>query len=75
MNSKSNQIKSNVSRRRFLGMAVAGAMLSSLDIERSANASATSENKGRQPRKICIFSKHLQWLDYEGIETPQLAAA
>ena len=31
-------------------MAVVGAMLSSLDIERSANASAISENKDGQPR-------------------------
>lgn len=48
-------------------MAVAGAMLSSLDIEKTANASATSEKKSEQSRKICIFSKHLQWLDYQGM--------
>jgi sugar phosphate isomerase/epimerase len=43
-------------------MAVAGATLSWLD-----SAVVASENRGGKPMKICIFSKHLQWLDYEGM--------
>lgn len=65
MNSTSNQLKCHLSRRRFLEMAVAGAALPSLAIARTTNSSAASESKGGQSIKFCIFSKHLQWLDYE----------
>jgi sugar phosphate isomerase/epimerase len=61
----SNQLECDVSRRRFLGMAVAGATLPSYAIARAANASAASESEGGQSIKICVFSKHLQWLDYQ----------
>ena len=65
MKSKNNPLGSHVSRRRFLGMAVAGAALSGLDFAGSS-VSAASENKGSKlSKKICIFSKHLQWLDYQ----------
>ena len=61
MNSKSQQLKCQVSRRRFLEMAVAGAALPWPTIARAA----ASGDKNKPSRKICIFSKHLQWLDYE----------
>lgn len=61
MNEKNNQFTCHVSRRRFLGMSVVGAALSWPAIARAA----ASGNKNKQSRKICIFSKHLQWLDYE----------
>ena len=67
MNSESNPLKNCVSRRRFLGMAVAGAAMSGLDFTRTVNTSTASENKGKSSKKICIFSKHLQWLDYQGM--------
>ena len=63
MNSKSNESKCIVSRRRFLGMAVAGTTLPWPAMARMT----ASENKGGKSIKICIFSKHLQWLDYQGM--------
>ena len=64
MNSKSNQLECNVSRRRFLGMAVASAALPCLATAKGIDSSAATENKGGKSIKIFIFSKHLQWLDY-----------
>ena len=61
MNAESNQSNSHVSRRRFLGMAVAGVTLPSLAMD----ASSASGNMGEHAMKFCIFSKHLQWLDYQ----------
>jgi len=61
MNAESNQSNSHVSRRRFLGMAVAGATLPSLAMD----SSLASDSKDGRAMKFCIFSKHLQWLDYE----------
>ena len=60
MNSKSNESKCIVSRRLFLGMAVAGTTLPWPAMARMT----ASENKAEGSIKICIFSKHLQWLDY-----------
>ncbi|MFC1634740.1 sugar phosphate isomerase/epimerase family protein, partial [Planctomycetota bacterium] len=56
----------HVSRRRFLGSAVAGASLASLAVATKANSS-TFESEGGKSIKICIFSKHLQWLDYRNM--------
>jgi len=67
MNSKSNPIKCNVSRRRFLEVAAAGITMSSLDMTGMTKVTAASEKKAGSSRKICIFSKHLQWLDYQGM--------
>ncbi|OHB74030.1 MAG: hypothetical protein A2Z25_22145 [Planctomycetes bacterium RBG_16_55_9] len=67
MNSKSNQLKDHVSRRGFLKTAVAGAILPWLHVAGTVDSSAASESKGGRPTKMCIFSKHLQWLDYEGM--------
>jgi len=61
MNSKSNPSKRNVSRRHFLGMVIAGTTLPWTTIARTTS----SENKSEGSIKICIFSKHLQWLDYQ----------
>jgi L-ribulose-5-phosphate 3-epimerase len=63
MNSKRNPLECNESRRRFLKMAVAGAAVSSLNV---VQTSASESTRGG-PTKRCIFSKHLQWLDYEGM--------
>ncbi|MHC4627096.1 MAG: sugar phosphate isomerase/epimerase family protein [Planctomycetota bacterium] len=52
----------NMSRRQFIrDMVVAGAVV---PVTRLA---AAGRSRGESEFKICIFSKHLQWLDYEGM--------
>ncbi|MEJ2701245.1 MAG: TIM barrel protein [Sedimentisphaerales bacterium] len=63
MNSQIDGLECNVSRRGFLGIAVAGVALPWSSIAEAA----ASENKRGGPTEVCIFSKHLQWLDYAGM--------
>ncbi|MHC4432262.1 MAG: sugar phosphate isomerase/epimerase family protein [Planctomycetota bacterium] len=52
----------NMSRRQFVrDMVVAGA------VAPVTRLSAAGRSRGESEFKICIFSKHLQWLDYEGM--------
>ena len=55
---------SNLSRRRFLSMAAVVAASPSLSTAKTTTPFALSGEKGERPTKICIFSKHLQWLGY-----------
>lgn len=65
---------SNLSRRRFLSMAAVAAASQSLSTAKTTTALAVSGEKGEprplpqgrdeRPTKICVFSKHLQWLGY-----------
>ena len=63
MSRLNEKVSKEVSRRKFLaGLALAGASLPIAGI-----ASGTNTNAAKHRRKICIFSKHLQWLDYDGM--------
>jgi len=60
-------MRHDLSRREFLRTSAAVAALASLYV---AETTATSPAFGavtKKPTKICIFSKHLQWLDYQGM--------
>lgn len=51
-----------ISRRRFMKeAAITGALVPLI------NSSAANQNQDKKPFRICIFSKHLQWLDYNGM--------
>lgn len=51
-----------ISRRRFMKEAIiAGSLMPLIDI------AGANQNNDRRPFSICIFSKHLQWLDYNGM--------
>jgi len=51
-----------ISRRRFIKQAiVAGSVLPLI------NTAGANENNCKRSFSICIFSKHLQWLDYNGM--------
>lgn len=51
-----------ISRRRFIKQAiVAGSVLPLI------NTAGANENNYKRSFSICIFSKHLQWLDYNGM--------
>jgi len=55
--------KSKFTRRTFLsGLAAAGAGITLTGSAKQTEGQEKSEVSGR---KICIFTKHLQWLDYE----------
>ena len=63
MSSLDEKVLKEISRRKFLaGVALAGASLPIAGI-----ASGTDTHASMHKRKICIFSKHLQWLDYDGM--------
>ena len=63
MSSIDEKLLKEISRRKFLtGVAMAGASIPLAGI-----ASGTNTNASKHKRKICIFSKHLQWLDYDGM--------
>ena len=51
-----------ISRRRFLKEAVVAGTLVPLK-----NSAAANRKQDKKPFRICIFSKHLQWLDYNGM--------
>jgi L-ribulose-5-phosphate 3-epimerase len=67
MNFKGNKRISNSSRRRFLAAAAAVAASPSLWAAETTASPAASEEKNQSSTKICIFSKHLQWLDYRAM--------
>ncbi len=52
------------SRRNFLRRSAAAGVLLAAGSARTLNAGAQQENKKVH---LCIFSKHLQWLDYAGM--------
>jgi len=53
-------------RREFLQkIALAGAAFPLVSLDRPATASPIIHPKKTAPRDICLFSKHLQWMDYE----------
>ncbi len=59
-------MKRYLPRREFLRMtAAAVAALPSLSAAATTAPSPASAAQAKQPTKICIFSKHLQWLDYQ----------
>jgi L-ribulose-5-phosphate 3-epimerase len=60
-------MKHDLSRRVFLRTTAAVAALPSLYTTRTIAASPASGEETKKPTKICIFSKHLQWLDYQGM--------
>ena len=64
MNVKDHKHGNELSRRRFLGMAAAVAASPSLVSAKAKSPVAVSAENRARPTKICIFSKHLQWLDY-----------
>lgn len=67
MNAESNVKGKDVSRRTFLaGMVGAGAMLST-PLSVLSKKTEELQPKGLRQVKACIFSKHLQWLDYKGM--------
>ncbi len=51
-----------ISRRRFMKEAVVAGTLVPL-----INSAAANQNQDKKLFQICIFSKHLQWLDYNGM--------
>jgi len=51
-----------ISRRRFMKEAVVAGTVVPL-----MNSAAANQNQDKKPFQICIFSKHLQWLDYNGM--------
>jgi len=65
MNLKNFELTSQFSRRRFLKTAAAVAVLPVLSQAQTKAPSKPSATEGKQASKICIFSKHLQWLDYQ----------
>lgn len=65
MNLENNVRSTGVSRRKFLAiLAAAGAGLPLAEFTKFAGI--RSKNKGYS-REVCIFSKHLQWLDYNAM--------
>jgi sugar phosphate isomerase/epimerase len=54
-------------RREFLRMAAAVTGVPSLYLAETTATSPASGAEAKKPTKICIFSKHLQWLDYQGM--------
>ena len=58
-------MRHDLSRREFIRMTAAVAALPSLSVAQTTAASPASGAQTKKPTKICIFSKHLQWLDYQ----------
>jgi sugar phosphate isomerase/epimerase len=65
MNLKNFELASQFSRRRFLKTAAGVAALPLVAHAQAKAPSKLSATEGGQASKICIFSKHLQWLDYQ----------
>jgi len=65
MNFEKCRVGSNLSRRRFLITAGGAAAASALFLSKTIGSFPVPEERAKQRTKICIFSKHLQWLDYE----------
>ena len=66
MNQSHFEFANQFSRRRFLKTAATVAALPLLSqAQTKAPATKPSAAEGKQASKICIFSKHLQWLDYQ----------
>lgn len=55
-----------LSRRNFLSASVLAAAGGSALLANPA-AAGQADNADKQPRRVNIFSKHLQWLDYKGM--------
>jgi L-ribulose-5-phosphate 3-epimerase len=51
-----------ISRRRFMKEAVVAGTVAPLMV-----SAGTNQKNDKKPFDICIFSKHLQWLDYNGM--------
>jgi len=65
MKLENNGQSGNVTRRKFLAaLAATGASIPITGFAKNADAAMKS---GGNKRKICIFSKHLQWLDYDAM--------
>lgn len=60
-------MRHDLSRREFLRTSAAVAALASLCAAETTAMSPASGADAGKPPKICIFSKHLQWLDYQGM--------
>lgn len=60
-------MRHDLSRREFLRTSAAVAALPALYTTKTIAASPASGEEAKKPAKICIFSKHLQWLDYQGM--------
>lgn len=67
MNCERSKSDDKLSRRDFLDTAAIVAALPSLAAAQRTASSGAPEDKKAGPLKICIFSKHLQWLDYRGM--------
>ena len=60
-------MRHHLPRREFLRMAAAVTTLPSLYPAQTTAMSPASGAQTKKPARICIFSKHLQWLDYQGM--------
>ncbi len=67
MNCERRKSDDKLSRRDFLGTAALVAALPSLSAAERIVSPGAPGDKEAGPVKICIFSKHLQWLDYRGM--------
>lgn len=65
MNFEKCKVGSNLSRRRFLITAGGAAAASAISLSKTIGSLPVPGESAKQHTKICIFSKHLQWLDYE----------
>ena len=64
---KKSQTQNKMSRRRFLGGLTGAAAIGGLITNQPKFGIASSQIKKGRVQQICIFSKHLQWLDYTGM--------
>lgn len=65
MNLKNFKSANPLSRRGFIKTAASVAALPLVAHAQTKAPSKLSATEGKQARKICVFSKHLQWLDYQ----------
>jgi sugar phosphate isomerase/epimerase len=65
MNQNHFEPASQFSRRRFIKTVAAVAALPLVARAQTKAPSKPSAAEGKQASKICVFSKHLQWLDYQ----------
>ena len=65
MNLKNHEFTNNPSRRAFLKTAAAIAAIPLAAQSQTEAPPTPPAAKPKQATKICVFSKHLQWLDYE----------